>query len=131
MPRLTNSLKKSHTACFSNVLKPVKTLFSLKNADSLRAICGFFNHLERNIRIRRCFQKLNENNVSHCNRNHSMALFWLSHILKNSDDIPKGPIPPTLKHPKIIRLVKKLRELNLYHIRVHRIYICIHICTCL
>ena len=114
MPRLTNSLK-NRTPLVSqipeNQLKHSHTYSTLLNR-----MYGFFNHLKRNIRIRRCFQKLTENNVSHYNRTQSIGL----HILKNSDDILKGPILPTLKHLRQITLVKKLKSRNFHHIRIHR-----------
>ena len=119
MPHLTNSLK-NRTLLVSqipeNQLKHSHTYSTLLSQEPY---VRFLQSPQKEHSDRRCFQKLTENNVSHCKPSHSMVPFGLSHILKNSDDILKGPIPPTPKHPKIIRIVEKLRKLNLYYIRIY------------
>ena len=127
MPHLTNSLK-NRTLLVSqipeNQLKHSHTYSTLLSQEPY---VRFLQSPQKEHSDRRCFQKLTENKVSHYNRTQSMGL----HILKNSDDILKGPILPTLKHLRQITLAKKLKSRNFHHISIHRMYVCIHICTCL
>ena len=118
MPHLTNSLKNCTPLVSKIPENQLKHSHTYSTLLSQEPYVRFLQSPQKEYSDRRCFQKLTENNVSHYNRTQSIGL----HILKNSDDILKGPILPTIKLRKIT-LAKLFNSRNFYHIRIHRIYV--------